>query len=86
MFRWSAHWKLWKTAKRFTRVGAIHSTPFSPEGPSDKSILLLRFHADRAEYWDSQTNLAVIAYERAKARFTGKFPNLCDHEKVELKG
>ena len=51
----------------------IYRTWF-PGGPEDENIVLIKIHAEKAEYWDTPNSIAVVAFGYVKALTTGK-PN-----------
>ncbi len=69
-----------KTAKLWSEVARV----WFPGGPSDPDLVLIRFQADAAEYWDSPSASMMIAYGYLKARLTGKAPNLGEQDKVRF--
>ena len=44
----------------------------------------MRVELDQAEMWDGPASSAVAAFEFAKARLTGKKPNLGENRKVTV--
>jgi general stress protein 26 len=52
-----------------------------PGGPTDPNVLVIRFEPEKAEIWDGPASSAVASYEFAKARATGKRPNLGEKRK-----
>jgi general stress protein 26 len=54
-----------------------------PDGPEDPDIVLLKVHADGAEYWDTPGAATVSALSFIKAKVTGK-PYHIEDQKVEL--
>lgn len=56
-----------------------------PDGPGDPNVRVLRLIPERAELWDGPSNSAVAAFEFAKARVTGKKPNLGEKRKLTVK-
>jgi general stress protein 26 len=54
-----------------------------PQGPNDDSVVLIKVHADSAEYWDSPGRLATLL-SFAKAKVTGERIEAGENEKVEL--
>ena len=56
-----------------------------PGGPNDPNVLVIRFNPKRAEIWDGPASSAVAACEFAKARATGKKPNLGEKRKSTVK-
>jgi general stress protein 26 len=54
-------------------------------GPTDPNVRVLRLVPDRAELWDGPASSAAAAFEFAKARITGKKPNLGENRKVTVK-
>jgi general stress protein 26 len=55
-----------------------------PGGPDDPNVLVLRVKPSTAELWDGPASKAVAVYEFAKARLTGKKPNLGENRKVTV--
>ena len=55
-----------------------------PEGPDDPSLRLIRFEAERGEYWDSPSSMIVYAIGYAKAVLSGEPLMLGENAKVEL--
>jgi general stress protein 26 len=55
-----------------------------PDGPEDPNVLLLKVHADGAEYWDSPGSRVTTLLTYAKAKLTGKRPDVGENERVEL--
>jgi general stress protein 26 len=53
-------------------------------GPDDPNVCLLRVRPITAELWDGPASAAVAAFEFAKARITGKKPNLGENRKVTV--
>lgn len=56
-----------------------------PEGPSDPNVLVIRFKPERAEIWDGPASSAIASFEFAKARATGRKPNLGEKRKSTVK-
>ena len=56
-----------------------------PGGPSDPDVCLLRIEPSTAELWDGPASAAVSVFEFAKARLTGKEPDLGENRKVTVK-
>ena len=54
-----------------------------PNGPDDPELVLVKVHADGAEYWDSPGAAIVSLMSFVKARVTGK-PYHIEDEKVDL--
>lgn len=54
-----------------------------PDGPEDPDIVLVKVHADGAEYWDSPGAGVVSVLSFIKARVTGK-PYHIEDTKVDL--
>ena len=54
-----------------------------PRGPDDDGVVLIKVHADSAEYWDSPGRLATLL-SFAKAKVTGERIEAGENEKVEL--
>jgi general stress protein 26 len=55
-----------------------------PGGPDDPTLRLLRVEPWTAELWDGPSSSAVAAFEFAKAKITGKKPNLGENRKVTV--
>lgn len=53
------------------------------EGPSDPNIVLIRVHAESAEYWDSPGKVAT-AVAMVKTKIAGGTPDVGDNETVDL--
>jgi general stress protein 26 len=60
-------------------------TVWWPGGPDDPNVLVLRVTPTIAELWDGPSSRAVVAFEFAKARLTGRRPNLGENRKVTLR-
>lgn len=56
-----------------------------PGGSDDPNVLVIRVELDRAEMWDGPSSSAVAAFEFAKARLTGRKPNLGENRKVTVR-
>jgi general stress protein 26 len=54
------------------------------KGPDDPNLLVLRVEPHRAEIWDGPASSAVAAFEFAKARLTGKKPNIGEKRKATV--
>lgn len=54
------------------------------DGPDDPNVRVLRLEPARAELWDGPASAAVAAFEFAKARATGRKPNLGENRKVTV--
>ena len=54
-----------------------------PDGPEDPEIVLLKIHADGAEYWDTPGAAIVTAISLIKSRITGK-PHRIEDVKINL--
>ena len=54
-----------------------------PKGPDD-AIALIAVEVESAEYWDSPSATVVYAYGYAKARLTGKPPELGENKRVSF--
>ena len=61
----------------------IYRTWF-PGGPEDDNVVLIRVRAEHAEYWDTPTSVAVVAFGYLKALTTGKPSRAGEVGKVEL--
>jgi general stress protein 26 len=55
------------------------------KGPDDPNVCVLRVRPLTAELWDGPASVAVAAFEFAKARITGKKPNLGENRKVTVR-
>jgi len=55
-----------------------------PDGPQDDNVRALRLEPKTADLWDGPESAAVTAFEMAKARRTGKKPNLGENRKVSV--
>ena len=55
-----------------------------PQGPDDNSVVLLKVHADSAEYWDSPGGRLATAFSFVKAKVTGERIEGGENEKVDL--
>ena len=53
-------------------------------GPEDENLRVLRLTPHLAELWDGPASAAVARHEFAKARATGKKPNLGENRKVSV--
>ena len=54
-----------------------------PDGPGDPEMMLVKVHADGAEYWDTPGAAVVSVLSFVKAKITGK-PHHIDDHKVDL--
>ena len=54
-------------------------------GPDDPNVCVLCVRPLTAELWDGPASAAVAAFEFAKARITGKKPNLGENRKVTVR-
>jgi general stress protein 26 len=57
---------------------------WSPKGPDDPDLALLRVAVDRAEYWDSPSATMTYLYGYAKARLTGEASRPGENAKIDL--
>lgn len=55
-----------------------------PRGPDDRNVCVLRLRPALAELWDGPASSVVAAYEFAKARATGRKPNLGENRKTTV--
>jgi general stress protein 26 len=55
-----------------------------PNGPDDPDVVLLKVHADGAEYWDSPGSRVMTVLSYAKSKLTGNRPDVGENEKVDL--
>lgn len=55
-----------------------------PDGPQDPNVILVKVHADGAEYWDSPGSRVTTLLSYAKSRLTGKRPDVGENERVDL--
>ena len=61
-----------------------HMRTWFPKGVDDPDLILIRFDAERAQYWDSPSSTVVYAYGYLKARLTGERPDPGEEGKVRL--
>ena len=54
-----------------------------PDGPEDPEVVLVKVHADGAEYWDTPGAAVVSVLSFVKAKVTGK-PHHIDDHKLDL--
>jgi len=55
-----------------------------PDGPDDPAIVLIKVHADGAEYWDSPGSRVTTMLSYAKSKVTGRRPDVGESRTVEL--
>ena len=55
-----------------------------PEGPNDPNIVLIKFTADSAEYWDSPGGRIASVISLVKAKVTGQPYDGGENDKVDL--
>ena len=55
-----------------------------PQGPEDRSVVLVRVEGDSAEYWDSPGGRLATAFSFVKAKATGQRIDAGENEKVDL--
>jgi general stress protein 26 len=55
-----------------------------PGGPTDPNVCLLEIEPLKAELWDGPRNALLTAFEFARARLTGKEPNLGENRKLTI--
>jgi general stress protein 26 len=55
-----------------------------PQGPDGDSVVLIKVHADSAEYWDTPGGRLATAFSFAKAKLTGQRIEGGENEKVDL--
>jgi general stress protein 26 len=55
-----------------------------PKGVDDPDLILIKVHAERAQYWDAPSSAVVYAYGYVKARLTGERPDPGESGKVRL--
>jgi general stress protein 26 len=55
-----------------------------PDGPGDPHVRVLQVSPSLAELWDGPSSRLVAAYEFAKARVTGRKPDLGENRKVTV--
>ncbi len=55
-----------------------------PQGPEDASVVLIKFNADTAEYWDTPGGRIASIISFVKAKVTGEPYDGGENEKVEL--
>ena len=54
------------------------------EGLDTEGLMLIKVHADTAEYWDAPNGKAVMLFGAIKAAVTGEPPKAGDNETVQL--
>ena len=57
---------------------------YFPEGPDDPEIVLLKFTAQGAEFWDAPSSAVVMAIKFIEAKLTGERPDMGTNAKVSL--
>ena len=55
-----------------------------PEGPAGPNVVLIKFTADSAEYWDSPGGRIASVISPVKSRVTGKAYDGGENDTVEL--
>ena len=55
-----------------------------PDGPDTPGVVLVRLHADSAEYWDSPGGRVATLFSLVKAKVTGSRYDGGENETVEL--
>lgn len=55
-----------------------------PDGPDDPNVVLLKIHAEGAEYWDSPGSRITTLLSYAKSKLTGQRPDVGENERVDL--
>ncbi len=55
-----------------------------PDGPDTPGVVLVRLHADSAEYWDSPGGRLATVFSFVKAKATGERIDAGENEKVDL--
>lgn len=55
-----------------------------PDGPGDPNVVLIKFTADSAEYWDSPGGRIASVISLVKSQITGKAYDGGENDKVEL--
>jgi general stress protein 26 len=55
-----------------------------PQGPDDDGVVLIKVHADSAEYWDTPGGRLATAFSFAEAKLTGQRIEGGENEKVDL--
>ncbi|RZS80125.1 general stress protein 26 [Motilibacter rhizosphaerae] len=61
-----------------------YAAAWLPQGPEDDSVVLIRFDADTAEYWDTPGGRIASVLSFAKAKVTGQRYEGGENERVEL--
>jgi general stress protein 26 len=74
-----------KDASQAKRLWNEEQQVWWPGGPNDPNLLVIRLEPALAEMWDGPASSAVATYEFAKARMTGKKPNLGEKRKVAVR-
>ena len=54
-----------------------------PNGQSDPNLILIKVHAESAEYWDSDRKVTSL-FKMASSAITGKDTDLGEHKTVEM--
>ena len=55
-----------------------------PQGPDDPSVVLIKVHAESAEYWDTPGGRVASLLSFVKAKATGQPYSGGENEQVEL--
>ena len=55
-----------------------------PNGPDDPDVLLVKVHAEQAEYWDSPGSKVTTVLTYAKSKLTGDRPDVGEHGRLDL--
>ncbi|MDF9878225.1 general stress protein 26 [Cellulosimicrobium cellulans] len=55
-----------------------------PDGPDTPGVVLIRLHAESAEYWDSPGGRVATLFSLVKAKVTGRPHEGGENETVEL--
>lgn len=55
-----------------------------PDGPTDPNVVLIRVHAESAEYWDSPGGKVATAIALVRSKVNGERPDVGENETVDL--
>jgi general stress protein 26 len=80
----SGHAEVVRDIKQIASLWNANQQVWWPGGPRDPNVRLLRVEPELAEFWDGPASPAVVTHEFAKARATGRKPNLGEKRKVRV--
>ena len=66
------------------RLWGPYCDVFFAGGPDDAEVVVITLDPERAEYWDNDTNILLMAGEVTKAYFTDDGPNLGENAKLDM--